>query len=276
MDTSTIVRNAQMDLLIELDRICRKQGISYFLTYGTLLGAIRHNGFIPWDDDLDVGMRWDHLEAFCKACETELDAEYFLHSYATDPRSPHPFYKLKIRNTHYPEKLAEKSGMNDGIYIDIFPYDSVPQGKFAQKRQKLETYLLYKILLLRCDFDLAGQSKVKKVLYGTLKFLSRIRSLDSWHKAATRARTRYNDGTAEYVTNMYSGYDYEREAVPCQMLDTVITHTFENGEFAVPAEYDKFLRQIYGDYMQLPPEEQRVGGHEIQGLDLGGYQIRCR
>ncbi len=274
MDTSTIVRNAQMDLLIELDRICKKHNIPYFLTYGTLLGAVRHDGFIPWDDDLDVGMLWNHLERFRKVCQTELDPAYMFYSWDTDPCSPHPFMKLKIRRTHYPERLAAASGMDDGIYIDIFPYDGIPEGKLARKWQKLETYVLYKILLLRCNFDLAGESKLRKLVYGALKTVSRIRSLESWRKAATRARMRYNDGSAKYVTNMYSGYDYEREAVPFQMLETVIPHKFEQGEFCIPKDYDQFLRQCYGDYMQLPPEDQRVGSHEILGLDLGDYTIR--
>ena len=274
MDTTTIVRNAQMDLLIELDRICKKWSIPYFLTYGTLLGAVRHDGFIPWDDDLDVGMLHTNLKRFRKACETDLDPAYYLHSWDIDPRSPHPFLKLKIRDTHYPEKMAAASGMDDGIYIDIFPYDGVPAGKLARKRQKLETYMLYKILLLRCDFDLSGESKLRKLLYGVLKCISCVRSLDGWRKTATRVRNRYNDGSATYTTNMYSGYDYEREAVPCGMLEDTVPHKFEQGEYSVPREYDRFLRQIYGDYMQLPPEDQRVGLHEIQDLDLGSYTIR--
>ena len=274
MDTSTIVRNAQMDLLIELDRICKKHDIPYFLTYGTLLGAIRHDGFIPWDDDLDVGLRWDHYERFCKVCAQELDEAYMLHTWDIDPYSPHPFAKLKIRGTHYPEKLAENTQMNDAVYIDVFPYDGVSESKLMRKWQAVEMYLLIKILLLRCNFDLSGESKLRKVIYSTIKFLAGIRSVDGWRKALTRVRNRYNNGKATHAVCMCSCYDFERECVPCQMLENTVAHKFENGMFSVPGDYDQILRQCYGDYMQLPPEEQRTGRHEIQSVDLGEYTIR--
>ncbi len=274
MDTSTIVRNAQMDLLIELDRICKKWDIPYFLTYGTLLGAVRHDGFIPWDDDLDVGMLWYHYDRFREACKQDLDPAYMLHSWESDPNSPHPFMKLKICGTHYPEKLAAASSMNDAIYIDIFPYDSVSESKFKRQIQAKETYLLYKILLLRCNFDLSGESKLRKVLYGTLKFLSRIRSVEGWKKTMTRVRNRYNNGKASRATCMAFPYSFEKECVSCTVLETTIPHKFENGTFSIPKDYDLILRKCYGDYMQLPPEDQRVGHHQIQGVDLGNYTIR--
>lgn len=274
MDTVTMAKNAQMDLLIELDRICRKHNISYFLIGGTLIGAIRHGGFIPWDDDIDVGMLWEDYEKFHKACATDLDSAYFLHDWISDPASPHPFFKLKIRGTHYPEGLASNSNMNDSIYIDIFPYNNAPNSPFLRKVQAAQVYLLRKILLLRCDFDLSGNSALRKVLYGALKFASCIFSVNHWKKILTNVQHRYNSSPTEISVNMGGAYSYMRESQPRALLEKTTMHKFENGEFSIPENYDAFLRSCYGDYMQLPPEDQRIGKHEILNIDFGDYQIR--
>ena len=274
MDSVSMAKNAQMDLLIELDRVCKKWDIPYFLIGGTLIGAIRHGGFIPWDDDIDVGMLWEDYARLREACEKDLDPAYMLHNWDMDPYSPHPFYKLKIRGTHYPEGLAANSKMNDCIYIDIFPYDNAPEGKWQRKLQAAQVYILRKILLLRCDFDLSGSSALRKVLYGTLKFVSRVRSVEGWKKTLTRVQHRYNKGKTTIATNMCGAYSYERESKPRAILSETVPHKFEKGEFLIPKEYDAFLRSCYGDYMQLPPEEQRIGKHEIVGIDFGNYRIR--
>jgi lipopolysaccharide cholinephosphotransferase len=164
--------------------------------------------------------------------------------------------------------------MNDAVYIDLFPYDGVSQHKLLRKLQGLESYLLCKLLLLRCRFDLAGESRLRKLIYGAMTLVSRVQSLESLRKTMLRVRNRYNNGKATHVVCMCSCYSFERECVPSQMLADTVSHKFENGSFSIPREYDRFLRQIYGDYMQLPPEDQRVGRHEIQGLDMGEYAIR--
>ena len=274
MDSVAMAKNAQMDLLIELDRICKKHNIRYFLIAGTLIGAIRHDGFIPWDDDIDVGMLREDYDRLRKACDEDLDPAYFLHDWKSDPASPHPFYKLKICGTHYPETLAAQSDMNDCIYIDIFPYDNAPDSKFLRKLHYLKTYIMRKILLLRCNFDLSGERAGRKIVYGTLKFLSRIRSLEGWKKTYTRVQRQYNKNPTEKVVNLGGAYSYDRESVRRVNVETTIPHVFEGKIFEIPEGYDAFLRNCYGDYMQLPPEEQRVGKHEIVGIDFGSYRIR--
>ncbi len=276
MNSVAMAKNAQMDLLIELDRICKKHNIRYFLIAGTLIGAIRHDGFIPWDDDIDVGLLREDYDRLAKACEEDLDPQYFLHDWNMDPASPHPFYKLKICGTHYPETLAANSQMNDCIYIDVFPYDNAPDSKFLRKIHYLKTYIMRKILLLRCNFDLSGERTGRKILYGTLKFLSRIRSLEGWKKTYTRVQRQYNKKTTEKVVNLGGAYSYDRESVHRVHVEKTIPHTFEGKTFEIPEGYDAFLRNCYGDYMQLPPEEQRVGKHEIVGIDFGNYRIRFR
>ncbi len=274
MDTVQLAKDAQMDLLIELDRICKKWDIPYFLSGGTLIGAIRHGGYIPWDDDIDVGMLREHYDRFQEACRQDLDPAYMLHNWNDDPYSPHGFFKLKIRGTHYPEGLAANSKMNDSIYIDIFPYDNTPTGKLQRKKQAAENYLLRKILFLRCGFNLGRDSLLRRALYGTLCFASRIRSVKGWKKVMDRLQRRYNHRPSEYMTNFAGSYSNEIETMRREWIETTVPYRFEGVEFSIPAGYDQFLRHAYGDYMQLPPEEKRAGKHEIGTIDLGNYQIR--
>lgn len=268
------VKCAQMDLLIELDRICQKWDIPYFLIGGTLIGAIRHEGFIPWDDDIDVGLLWEHYDRLKEACRQDLDPAYELHDWHADPWSPHPYFKLKIRGTHYPEEINGQSKMNNAIFIDIFPYDNAPDDQKLRKKQAKKIFLMRKILLLRCGFDLGKGSLPKKVIYSVLKLLSRVRSVAGWKRAFEKEQHRYNQGKTLVATNMGGSYTYERESKPRAILEKTSLHKFENGMFQIPADYDTFLRSCYGDYMQLPPVEQQVGRHNVTGIDFGDYVIR--
>lgn len=276
MDITQQVKCAQLDLLEELHRLCEKNGISYFLVGGTLIGAIRHKGFIPWDDDIDVGMLRGDYERFRQVCGKELDSAYALYDWHSDPGSPNPFLKLRIRGTHYPEKISAGSNMVDGIFIDIFPFDSTPAEPKLRRRQARQMRLCRKILLVRCGFSLGEGSALKKLVYGTLKLLSRVRSVEGWKKKADAIQTRYNHLDTVTVTNMGGSYSYERESHPRAQLEKTVLHPFEQGQYRIPEGYDDLLRRCYGDYMQLPPEDQRVGIHQVQGVDFGSYQIRCR
>ena len=146
------VKCAQLDMLVELKRICEKNGIAYFLVGGTLIGAIRHCGFIPWDDDIDVGMLREDYERFISLCKTELSDEYALYDWHKDEKSPIPFLKMKIKGTHYREKLSKETTINDEIFIDIFPYDNAPDSGLNRKIQALKNIIYKKIILLKSEF----------------------------------------------------------------------------------------------------------------------------
>lgn len=274
MDTAQLVKLAQLDLLTELRRICQKHDIPYYLIGGTLIGAIRHQGFIPWDDDIDVGMLRRDYDRFQQVCRQELDPAYTLHDWDSDPASPHPFLKMKIRGSHYREGLAAQSQMDDGIFIDIFPYDNAPDRELPLRLQAMQIYLVRKILLLRCGFTLDSGSKLKKLLYGTLCTLSKVRSVSAWKKACKKLMLRHNRKPTRRVSNMCGSYSYKREMMDRTLVQDQVEHVFEKDMFSIPAGYHEFLRGVYGDYMKLPPEDQRVGRHQVIQMDLGGYQIR--
>jgi len=274
MATVEVIRAAQLDLLNEVRRICEKNSIPYYLSEGTLIGAIRHNGFIPWDDDIDLGMLRENYNRFIEACKKDLDPAYVLLDWHSDPYSPLPFMKLKIRNTHYREKIMDKSKADDGIFIDIFPFDSVPEDARARKKQKRITNVIFKILLVRCGYRLDHGSLPKRIVYETLKLLSRIRSIKSWKHAYEKEEMRYNGSSTKYVDLVFSRLS--QRFTERQVLENTIPHLFEGDYYSVPKEFDTYLRGIYGDYMQLPPKEQQVGIHQVYDIDLGNYTIRSK
>lgn len=265
-----------MDLLAELDQICKKWEIPYFLTAGTLIGAVRHSGFIPWDDDLDVGLLRKYCDRLEEACAQDLDPAYYLHSWKTDPNSPNCFYKLKIKGTHYPEQIAAKSNMDDGIFIDIFPFDNAPDDLRLRKRHHRKRVFLQKMLMLRARYDLGGNSKAKRFVYALMRPVAFMRSLDSWRRSFQKLQQQYCHSDTKEAVNLCGAYAYERETQSKAVLENLTTHEFEGIPYPIPVDYDTFLRRQYGNYMQLPPEDQRVGRHNIVGLDFGDYTLRYK
>lgn len=275
MEGMEIVKSAQLDLLSELKRICDKHNIKYFLVGGTLIGAIRHNGFIPWDDDIDVGMLRDDYEKFITICGDELDDAYQLYDWKVDPKSPIPFSKLKIKTTHYKEDLARDTDIDDGIFIDVFPYDNAPESKLKRSIQNIKNVIIKKSLLLRLGYAIdKNASGFKNLTYAILRLISYFNSVEGWKKTYDKNSRKYNHKKAEYVVSLGGSYSYARELKRKKDLQELIPHIFENDNYLIPRNYDVFLRQVYGDYMKLPPEEERTSRHKIILVDLGTYRIR--
>ena len=259
----------QVELEILRNCICafERLHIQYFVVQGTLLGAVRHRGFIPWDDDIDIGMLREDYEIFLREGRALLPEHYFIQTHDTDPAYPHGFAKVRNSNTAFVETTCKNLSMNHGIYIDIFPFDYYPDGRLA--RVKFETQKLLLRYRIRCSLFIPddGKRSAKNFVRACLKRVSKIvyPSLDVALEKQVQVYKREKSG--RYRINNGSPWG-KRECIPAEWIYEVTTMKFEGMDVKVPTQYKEYLTHVYGDYMTLPPPEQRIPHHFICALDF--------
>lgn len=254
------LRDAQMimvDILKNVHDLCEKHGIKYFLDAGTLLGAVRHKGFIPWDDDVDIGMLREDYNKFLKIAEKELPDYLFLQNFETDKYYdiyPVPC-KVRHNNTMYfEEEFKGNYKMHNGIFIDVFPYDSLPKHNFVYKIQRALSYNILKSFkrIDRIPEKLSFKNRITFSFYQlVVKVFTTERRLKFF-----KYLTNWNDINSEYMgyglDTYWSEYVYKKSD-----YFNLVKLEFEGEQFYAPRNYDAILTQLYGDYMTLPKEEDR-------------------
>ena len=256
----------------EIRRVCKILNVQYFLIGGTFLGAVRHKGFIPWDDDMDVGMMREDYERFMREAPKLLSDDFYLQNWDTDPEYPFSFGKLRLNGTIVVEKMNAGTASHKGVFLDIFPYDNVPENVEQQRRQARRIFVLKKMMWIKKGYGKQLQNDGFKMWlkYNGARFLTCFVSYKWIKQTYARELTRYNDHRTErmFISCLYS---YEKSSVYRRWLEDLSEYDFENEKFLAPRDYDAFLSTLYGDYMQLPPEEKRHT-HEIKELII----INCK
>jgi lipopolysaccharide cholinephosphotransferase len=245
------LRTIQLDLLQKTADFCEENGIRYFLCGGTLIGAIRHKGYIPWDDDIDIAMPRADYDRFVKIFNRSENYCQVV-NLDTNPKYAYPFAKVYDNRTilnelHYP-------GDTFGVYIDIFPADGIKK-----------VYQIKKIMLLRKFLNTKKANYFHRTI--SKKIINTIGKLlllpFSAHTIATwmdNEARKYEFGSLPMAGLMGNPLGMG-EMVRKSVFDSDVYQEFEGRKFRVPVGYDEWLRSIYGDYMQLPPEEHRVSHH---------------
>lgn len=248
------IQHTEQEILDEIVRICDQFHLRYYLIGGTLLGAVRHKGFIPWDDDLDIAMPRADYDRFCDLCRSELSGQYMLHSIDTDRTYWLPFAKIRKRNTVFEEKNVEGLDAPMGIYVDIFPLDNA---KCVDCReQRIRTRIIKGISAV-----IYAKRGLPVALTWKVRALARclplsIASLTRWQ---IRLMTKLNHTPCDYYINFGSNYNTVRQTMPKAVFDPACRLEFEGRMYNALADYRYFLNRLYGpDYMQLPPVEKRV------------------
>lgn len=253
----------QLEMLAEVDRICQKCGIRYNIIAGTLLGAVRHGGYIPWDDDADVALLRPEYERFRRACETELDrSRFYFQDHRNTPGYRWGYGKLRRKGTLFLREHQEHMPYEQGVFIDVFPLDGVPDNGVLRSVKNFECFCVRKVLWAKVG-KIADASAWKRRAYGLLDRIPErmaFRYLDGLIRRAGKKQTRFVRILTFPTPNRTYGYErrwYEDSA------DTV----FEGRVFQGIRDYDGYLRFKFGDYMTLPPAEQRKV-HPVSAIRL--------
>lgn len=263
----------QLNIAKDVAEVCRKNDIPYFMCGGTMLGAIRHKGFIPWDDDMDFGMTRDNYEKFLEIAQKELGDKYFVQTWDTDPGYGSPFAKIRLNGTEFVEKNSQHANMHKGIYIDIFPWDNVPDNDADRKKQWNGVHFYWHLLMNKCKYDYVNKNSTAKVVAAWIfKVLSYLIPLSVIHKGLYSNLTKYKNIKTDKAANFCGGSPLAKEMWERRWLTEFAEYQFETTSFSGPEEWDEYLTHFFGDYMTPPPEDKRVVGHNIVKIDFGKYK----
>ena len=255
------LQQLQLQIGKEIKRICDKNGLRYFLADGSLLGAVRHQGFIPWDDDLDFSMPLDDCLRFIECARRELPDRFVLQNWNVDPNFGCPFLKIRMKDTFVQERAVPVSQDFSGVWVDIFPLLPFPEQK-ATKAHMILLRLWERAYQLKCGYDLNSitDGAVSRMLNRVLKLLGMPFTREWMRRCYEKLLTPVDSSP---VTLECTSFFSAKLLFPSALFAETVQLPFEDTAFPAPAGHIEYLERMYGDYMQLPPEEDRQKGHSL-------------
>lgn len=277
------VQQCETEILKVIDSICRKYRLRYFAIGGTALGAMRHEGFIPWDDDIDIGMPRKDYERLLKILPDELPDGYHIQNFFTEPNTPFYFTKIRKDNTLFVEYYLKDYDIHHGIFVDIFPFDNVPRNPKIRNVHFYVSRVLYQLFLAKslktvCSSRLKQKNTKKIIIRKTLHYLMApipkawlFHALDRWVQL-------FNHKKADEISHIMR----RRLRAKLSELYPLTRLKFEDMKIAVPHDCDAYLRDQFGDWEKLPPEDKRYGHlpylveFDVEEGNKYGYRVYSR
>lgn len=260
--TDNEIKMVLLSILDSVDKYCKENGLSYFLAYGSLIGAIRHNGFIPWDDDIDICMPRCDYDYFIKNYNSEKhdfttlisienDEEYYLSS-------------AKVIDTRTILHEYVDTSKEIGVYLDVFPIDNCSSNYQLACKQIIKTAFLQNCLTIK-NLSYSNRGVLKNTIVKFLKVILKPISRELLIKKIKKISTMYNNVIDSEYMGLVTDPGYGRkEILNASWLKETMECEFEGKSYRIPVHYDEILTQIYGDYMQLPPPEKQISHHGFE------------
>ena len=264
------LHRAQLHIAAQVKRVCDDHGLEYFLIAGSLLGAVRHGGFIPWDDDMDLGMTRESYDRFLEVAPRELGPDHFVQTLDSDPGYGQVFTKVRLNGTALVETSSTETSAHNGIFVDIFPFDSVPEQAWKQRVHAVLTAALKRVLLLNRGYALWLETTGLNALILRLAAPpARMLPRTGLARLLDRTIRMSNARTTRRMTTIGGSYGYAKESIDREWTSSLEEIAFEGTSFTCLNRSRDYLTQLYGDYMTPPPPEHRVTKHGVTSVDFG-------
>lgn len=252
------LHRVELGNLAKIISLCDELSLDYFLIGGSLLGAIRHQGFIPWDDDMDIGMTRADYETFAKYAPEKLRGDhYFLQTAYSDDAYGFSYMKLLDRFTYIEEK-GNVNNARKGVFIDIFPFDRIPDDPALRRSQITRFKILDSRIIVKAGYGLIDTPLRRHRSDPAPEKIDDLTELKKQREGIMRL---YEHDHSNFYKNIASQYSYDREILSGTEITNLTKVPFEYLQVNVPTAYDAILTRMYGDYMTLPPENQRTEKH---------------
>lgn len=262
-DKRKAVWNVELQIMDEIDRICKKYDIKYFLAGGSMLGAARHNGFIPWDDDIDVGMFREDYERFVIICKNEFSMPYYVQTFNNDKGYCYIHAKIRKSDTTAIRKKDWNAGLkfNQGIFVDIVPFDNIPSHTVPRAWHYLCVYTAEKIFKRHYNYGGTDNHSWRGRTFQMLvNLLYTIIPEKKMYSICEGILKKYSKKHTKYVGELTTVYKYKKSRRERELYDEVIDHQFEDRIYKIPKRYEEILDLVYGDWRTPKPQAPTLHG----------------
>lgn len=258
------LKEQELQILLHVGKILDRNGIKYYLIGGSTIGAVRHKGFIPWDDDIDIAILHEDEEKFIKIMVNELGDQYFLQGGKKDKNTYFPYYKVRKNNTTCIEGHIQHLNVHKGIYIDVFVLYGIQENKIKSNILRNIYYFYSRLCFL--EFGSNNKNNFKNFFKKCIKPF-RMPVIHITKSLIDFLNQLFQCDKSKNISNVFGTIEYEKSIMPREYFGEPVYKMFEGYELPCPAMTHEYLTHIFGDYMKYPPEDQRTSGHNFVIVD---------